>query len=68
METLTLANIAAYTAQIVCVVALASAVSWLLRLDVAVVRYAYWRALLALCLLLPLLQGRQVQQRTAMSL
>ena len=38
METLTLSNIAAHTAQIVCVVALASAVSWLLRLDVAVVR------------------------------
>src|SRR5688500_12929364 len=60
METLALSNIAAYTAQIICVVAVGSAVLWLLRMDVAVVRYAYWRALLALCLLLPLLQGRQM--------
>jgi TonB family protein len=58
MEPLALTNIAAYTAQVICVVALGSAVLWLLRMDVAVVRYAYWRALLALCIVLPLLQGR----------
>jgi TonB family protein len=60
METLALSNIAAYTAQVICVAALGSLVSWLLRIDVAGARYAWWRALLALCLLLPLLQGRQV--------
>jgi len=60
MDTLTLSNIVAYTAQITCVVALGSVVAWLLRMDVAVVRYAYWRVLLALCLLLPLMQGRQL--------
>lgn len=60
MDALALSNIVAYTAQITCVVALGSVVAWLLRLDVAVVRYAYWRVLLALCLLLPLMQGRQI--------
>ena len=59
METLALGNLVAYSAQVVCVVGLATLLWALLRIDAAPVRYGYWRAILALCLLLPLLQGRQ---------
>src|SRR5215207_10451127 len=59
VETLTLANIAAYSAQVICVVALSTILAWVLRLDVPAIRYGFWRMVLALCLLLPLLQGRE---------
>ena len=65
METLTLANIAAYSAQVLCIVALATLVWALLRIDAAGIRYGYWRVILALCLLLPLLQRRQTPSAAA---
>jgi TonB family protein len=61
-ETVALSNLVAYTGQIFCIVALGSLLAWLLRMHVAVVRYAYWRVILAVCLLLPVLQGRQLPQ------
>lgn len=60
METFTLVNLAAYSVQVLCIVTLASVMSWLLHIDAASVRYGYWRLILAVCLLLPLLQGRQM--------
>jgi TonB family protein len=60
MDPLTLTNIGAYSTQVMLLVGLATAVGGLLRLDVASVRYGYWRTVLAICLLLPLLQGRQL--------
>ena len=60
MDILTLANLIAYTAQIAALVALATALAWALRIDTPSVRYAYWRGLIALCLLLPWVQGRAI--------
>lgn len=54
-----IANVAAYSAQVACIAALGSVLPLLLRIDAAAVRYTYWRALLALCLVLPWLQGRR---------
>ena len=51
-----LANLLAYSAQVACIVALGTVLYYLLRIDLPRLRYAYWRSLLALCLLLPLLQ------------
>jgi TonB family protein len=53
-----LLNLAAYSAQLVCLVATAALVPTLLRIDVPAVRYAYWRAVLAVALVLPWIQGR----------
>jgi hypothetical protein len=53
----TLANLLAYSAQVACIVALGTVAYYLLRIDVPRLRHAYWRSLLALCLLLPLLQA-----------
>ena len=52
-----LANLLAYSAQVACIVALGTVLYYLLRIDVPRLRHAYWRTLLALCLLLPLLQA-----------
>src|SRR5262245_25696845 len=52
-------NIAAYSAQVAAVVFLAGAATSLLRIDVAEARYGFWRAVMVLSLLLPLVQGRQ---------
>ena len=52
-------NLVAWSAQVACVVALATLAAALLRVDDAHIRYQYWRAVLALCLALPLLQPRQ---------
>ncbi len=57
----TLANVGSWFAQIACVVALAAALPWLLRLRAPDAGYAFWRAVLALCLVLPWLQGRAAQ-------
>jgi TonB family protein len=65
MDILTLSNIGHYTAQIVSVVALATLVGWLLRIETPGVRYAYWQAIFVLCLLLPFVQGRQVPEIAA---
>ena len=53
----TLANLLAYSAQVACIVALGTVAYYLLRIDLPRLRHAYWRSLLALCLLLPLLQA-----------
>ncbi len=59
MDTSLLRDLIAYSSQVVCVVAVGAALAALIRVDVADVRYAYWRALLALCLVLPWLQVRR---------
>jgi len=53
-----LLNLAAYSAQIACIVAVGGLASALLRIDVPSVRYAYWRVVLVISLVLPWLQGR----------
>src|SRR5262245_37892385 len=54
-----LMDLIAWSAQVACIVAIGGALPMLLRLDAPGVRYAYFRALLALCLVLPWTQGRQ---------
>jgi TonB family protein len=51
-------NLVAFSAQAASVGLLATVLPLLLRIDVAAVRYAYWRATLAICLLLPFLPAR----------
>ena len=60
MNSVLLQNLGAYSAQILLLVALAGSLAALLRIDAASVRYGFWRIVFALCLVLPLLQGRQV--------
>jgi protein TonB len=59
IETNLLLDLVAYSAQVICVVAVGAALAALVRVDAAGVRYVYWRALLALCLVLPWLQVRR---------
>ena len=59
MESTLLVNLVAYSAQVALIVAVGAALAALVRVDAAGVRYVYWRALLALCLLLPWLQVRR---------
>jgi len=59
METSLLSDLVTYAAQVACVVAAGSVLPLLIHVDVASVRYAYWRMLLALCLALPWLQTRE---------
>ncbi len=49
-DLLTITNLLAHSAQVTCVVGLAGAISVLLRIDDAAVRYGYWRLVLMLCL------------------
>jgi TonB family protein len=58
MDLTALPNLAAYSIQVLCVAALGTLAALLFRVDAAGVRYAYWRAVLVLCLALPWLQGR----------
>jgi TonB family protein len=60
MDILTLPNLAAYTVQVTGLIALATFLAWVLRIDAAPLRYGFWRILFAVCLMLPLLQGRQL--------
>jgi protein TonB len=55
-----LTNVAAYSAQVLCLAALGGLLSAVVRINTPAVRYAYWRALVVLCIALPWLQGRQV--------
>jgi TonB family protein len=67
MGAIMLANLAAYSAQLACLALAGGAAALLLNVNsagAAGVRYAYWRALLVLCLALPLLQGRHAAQGT----
>src|SRR5262245_4010359 len=59
MEPILLVNIAAHSAQAALIVGVGSLLPWLFRVDAPSFRYVYWRALLAACLLLRLLQGWQ---------
>ena len=53
-----LANLLAWSAQVLCLAALGALLPVLLRMEAPGVRHAYYRVLLALCLALPWLQGR----------
>ena len=55
-------NLAAYSAQVLCLVAGTGLVLALLRVESASVRHATWRVLLLVCVLLPWLQGRQIDE------
>src|SRR5688572_11797358 len=59
MDVHALNNLVAWTSQTIVIAALAALLSWVIKVDAAGIRFAYWRAVLLLCLLLPLLQGRQ---------
>ena len=67
MDTASVGNLLSYSAQILCIVALGAAVPAVLRLDAADVRYAYWRGLAVLCLVLPWIQARVVRPATAVA-
>ena len=54
-----LQNVVVYSAQLAVIIALASVLPRLLRLDNPGVRYAYWRAVALLCLALPAVQPYQ---------
>ena len=65
MHILSLPNLIAYNLQVAAIVLLATIVVALLRVDVPGVRYVIWRVVLALCLVLPFIQGRQVPATAA---
>jgi TonB family protein len=50
-------NLLAYSVQVAAIAAIGTVLPLLIRVD-ATVRHLYWRALLALCVMLPWLQGR----------
>jgi protein TonB len=54
-----LSDLAAWSAQVACIALVGVLLPALLRLDAPSVRYAYFRVLLVICLVLPWLQGRQ---------
>ena len=51
-----LANLLGWSLQVAVVVAGAAAAAWMMRVDAAPVRHAWWRAVLVVCLALPILQ------------
>lgn len=59
MDASLLANLGAYSAQIVCIAALGTLLAALLHVDAAGIRYAYWRILLSVCMVLPFVQVRR---------
>jgi TonB family protein len=59
IESNLLSDLVVYSVQVACVVAVGAALAAMIRIDAAGVRYVYWRALLALCLVLPWLQVRR---------
>ncbi len=59
IDLLSLANLIAWSLQVLVVAAIGLALPAVLRLDAPGVRYAYWRALLAICFVLPFVQPRQ---------
>jgi TonB family protein len=58
MEAFTISNLAAYSAQVLCLAAVAGVLLAVLRLDAPGIRYALLRATLVICVLLPWLQTR----------
>lgn len=59
MDATLLGNLVAYSAQVALLVVVGAGLATLVRVDAAGVRYVYWRALLALCLILPWLPVRR---------
>jgi len=59
MDATLLGNLLAYGAQVALLVVLGAGLAALVRIDAPAVRYVYWRALLALCLVLPWLPARR---------
>ena len=59
MDATLLGNLVAYSAQVALIVVLGAGLAALVRIDAPAVRYVYWRALLALCLVLPWLPARR---------
>jgi TonB family protein len=55
MDTI-LSNLSAWSLQVLALVILSGALPWLFRLHPPAVRHAYWRTLLLVCLVLPLVQ------------
>jgi TonB family protein len=55
-----LPDLLAWSAQVACIAVAGGLLPAVLRLDAPGVRYAYFRALLVICLILPWLQGRHV--------
>ena len=53
------ADVLAFSAQVACVIAVAGVIATIVRIDAASVRYQYWRAVVLLCVVLPLLQRHQ---------
>ncbi|HEX6973359.1 MAG TPA: TonB family protein [Vicinamibacterales bacterium] len=58
-------NLLAYCAQVACIAAAGCALPALLRLDMPSVRFLYWRALVLLCLALPVIQPRRAMEAAA---
>jgi TonB family protein len=64
MPTDAIGNLAIYSLQIAAIIAGASILPWALKLDNAGARYAYWRAIGVLCLVLPWVQPyKQLESR-----
>jgi TonB family protein len=59
MDASLLSDVIAHGVQVACIVAVGGALAAIIRIDAADLRYLYWRALLALCLVLPWIQVRQ---------
>jgi TonB family protein len=59
MDAPLLGNLLAYSAQVALLVVLGAGLAAVVRIDAPAVRYVYWRALLALCLVLPWLPARR---------
>jgi TonB family protein len=59
MDLLTLMNLTAWSVQMALLTIVAAILLRVLRVDAPLIRYAWWRGLLALCLVLPLVQPWQ---------
>jgi TonB family protein len=60
IDSLALGNLLAFSAQAAIIATVALVLPMLLRINSAGLRYAFWRAMLGVCLALPWLQARQV--------
>ena len=61
MDSYAFSNVLVYSAQVAIIAALGTALAFVVRMDSARLRYAYWRLLVLLCVSLPWLQGRVPQ-------
>ena len=62
MDILNFPNLVAYSLQVAAIVLIATIAVAILRVHVPGVRYVIWRVVLALCLVLPFIQGRQLPE------